>query len=342
MKHYKFTLLIVLLLSGCMWWQTPSSSMSLSVSTSLIPIPNDEFNPSINGRTLLREVVIEETYSRVELEPLPALPLSPINFPATQNVVTAYALLDTDLGTIENEAITFQTTSPQTNTVLASMAISQMLNEQETMTLLQSLQPSDERFNQLHRTKKDRNLSFPVVRNNPYYWFNNYIREEQGFIRRYPNEVMFGEGTIHIMFQTNVVINPTYQYQRHGDDTTIYEIYDETYPLGFFGAQDYQYRTPRGPGNLKHALTMGPATLLRDTWQQLKNQQVPTNVLLVNKLSEMRIQLKATKTASDTLTFSLMVVLGDNFNTAKETIEMIATIKQNEWQPVRMQHLLWV
>jgi hypothetical protein len=342
MKPYKFTLLIGLLLSGCTWWQTPSNSMSLSVSTSLIPMPNDEFNPSINGRTLLREVTVEETYSRIELEPLPALPLSPINFPVTQDVVTAYALLNTDLGTVENEEITFQTTPPQTHTVLASMAVSQILNEQDTITLLQSLQPSDERFNQLQRTKKDRNLSFQVARNNPYYWFNNYLREEEGIVRRYPNEVMFGEGTIHITFQTNIIINPTYQSQRHGDDTTIYEIYDETYPPGFFGAQDYQYRTPRVPGNLKHALTMGPATLLRDTWRQLKDQQVPTNIPLVNKLSEMTIQLKATKTESDTLTFSLMVVLGDNFNTAKETLEIVATIKQNEWQPVRIQHMLWV
>jgi hypothetical protein len=343
MKKSNYSLFLFLLLSSCQWF-LPSSQTSpglTSSSSTVIPIPNDVFNPNQDGRVLLREIRIQETFSQVTLSPLLELPLSPINFPVTENIVTAYQSPQLDLGNVEEEVIVFQNSGPQMNGLLSNMALGETLNTAATFSLLETLQPTDERLNQLVQIRSDRNLSFPFIRNDSYYWFNNYYREEQATLKRYPNEIIYGEGTIDLTFQTLVNIKPIYQYQRHADFTTIYEIYDETYPSGFFGAQDYQYRTPRVMGNFKHALTLGPSTVLRDTWRQIQANQKPTNLPLFHSLSEMSSSLQATKTSIDTLTFTLNLYTGLDIESAKETYQIKASIQQNEWLPVERVHYFW-
>ena len=145
-----------LVLSGCRL--TPSSGTSISSAPS-IPIPNEDFNPIINGRTILKETLIETSYQIVNPSILNPLPLAEFNFPTIEDVVTPYAVSDATLGEFANQSIQFSNQPLVMPSNVSSLSINQSIEDQEVVQVLSTLQISDERFNQLQSRRKLRDLS---------------------------------------------------------------------------------------------------------------------------------------------------------------------------------------
>ena len=329
--------IIFLVLSGCR--QTNSSSMNSSPVSS-IPIPNEDFNPSINGRTILRETMIQTSYQTVELSPLSELPLSEFNFPTIENVVTPYAVLDAVEGNFENQVISFSNQTPTIPSTLSSLDLYQTIEDQAALTVLESLQISDERFNQVQVTRKHRDLSH-VYFGSDYYWFNNFVEEANSTLFRYPNFVTLGQWQKNKTFQTEITIPVDVSYQLYADATTIYEIRDETYPSGFFGAQDQKFETIRTQDNFKHALTMGPMTTFLQQWRAFERNEAPFGFPFHGDVSLTNRTLTIRKLAEGEYTFKLQVYLGSTFETAAENYELQATLRGLVWEDIEQHYQLW-
>jgi hypothetical protein len=156
MKPNKLLYVGLLILSGCQWG---TSSLSTPSFSSSIPIPTGDFSPYIQGRKFLIEQTNTLTYATTPLSDFNELPLSKINYPTNQEVVTPYAVKDAVVGQFANQTITFDLNSqPDARDTLASMAVGDVGSETETLALLQQLTLSDETFNQRTSQTKERNL----------------------------------------------------------------------------------------------------------------------------------------------------------------------------------------
>lgn len=326
-----------LILSGCR--ATNASSMNSSPVSS-IPIPNEDFNPSINGRTILRETIIQTSYQSVELSPLNELPLSEFNFPTIENVVTPYAVVDAVESNFENQVITFSNQTPNIPSNLSTLSFNQSIEDQAAMMVLENLQVSDERFNQTQFTRKHRDLSH-VYFGSDYYWFNNFVEEEDVTLTRYPNFVTHGQWQMNKTFQTEIMIPVGVAYQLYADANTIYEIRDETYPSGFFGAQDQKFETIRTLDNFKHALMMGPMTTLLQQWRAIERNESPFGFSFFGDILLTNRSLSIRKTGEGVYTFKFQVYLGSTFETADENYQMVATLRGNTWEGVEQHYQLW-
>ena len=338
MKNHNILVIGLLILSGCQWI-TPSSS-SLSFSSS-IPIPNDDFSPLIDGRKFLIEDTKTFTYGFNSVGDLTELLLSKINYPTNQTYRTSYAVTGATLGQFNNQPITFEgNLQPDARDTLASMAIGGIVSESATIALLDQLSPSDERFNQKSIIKKERNLSQAFFESE-YYWFNHYVLEETLTIQRYQNQILYGTANQTKTFQTAVSIPVGVQYQLYADASMIYEIRDETYPSNYFGARDTKFETIRTQDNLKKALTLGPATEMLGTWRLLSEGHIPFGVDLQEPLATYQRSIVVTKTANDTLVFSLRIYQGESWLASSETFEFQAALKGQIWQDVQQTYRLW-
>jgi hypothetical protein len=341
MAHKYWLSSLIFFLVGCQWLPPrPSSFPATSNPTSSIPVPNDDFNPLINGRSLLIRDQSLMTFSRVVAGQRSPLPLSPINSPVTENKVASYHVANAELQENFSENIVFGDV-PLSTSGIDGMAVNETITGDSVLAWLSAQQPSDESWNRVMITRKEINLSAVYVQDNPYYWFNHYVREEEATTTRYDNEVVYGEGDIQIMFQTEVKIQPRFAFQIHSANGFIYEIYDETYPAGFFGAQDYQIRTIRAPGNFKQALTLGPIQHFLDVFAQLSSNPTHHTLPLQATLNEYQSRILLTKTGAQQFQLTYLVYLGDSFETSLETYQLQTTIAQGQWQTLTKTYLQW-
>ncbi|MFZ9196875.1 MAG: hypothetical protein ACO22H_00725 [Bacilli bacterium] len=329
--------IILVSLSGC---NRSVSSSLFSSSTTSIPIPNDDFNPLINGRTILKETLIQTTYHQVAGSELAPLPLSEINFPRIDGVVTDYAVEDAVEGNFLDQNIQFSGQNPTIPSQLSSLTHQQFIEDQAAFVVLQDLQVSDERFNQLQSTKKHRDLSH-VYYGSDYYWFNQFVEQEQFTITRHTNHVLYGQWQKNKMFQTEVSINIDVAYQLYADASMIYEITDETYPNGFFGAQDQKFETIRTEDNLKIALTLGPVTTFLQQWYRFENNQTPLMFPFHGDIALANRSLSITKQGDSLYQFKLQVYLGSSFESAEESYQMTSTLRGHQWEQTEQHYQLW-
>ena len=338
MKTNKLLLLSVLILSGCQWRNPSISSSSFS---SLIPIPSDEFLPYIDGRKFLIEQSKSFAYATTLVSDLNELPLSKINYPTNEVLLTNYSVNEAVLGQFANQTITFDSTQqPDARDTLGLMAIGDVGSEIDTLALLNQLTTSDEVFNQQTTVFKERNLSQAFFESD-YYWFNHYLLEETMVVQRYPNQVIYGTGNQVKTFQTDVSIPVGIQYQLYADASMIYEIRDETYPSNFFGARDTKFETIRTQDNFKQALTLGPATEMLGLWNLLERGFVPVGLSLQEPLTNYQQTIEMKKLSSDTIEFSLRLYRGESWLDALESFEFKASLTGQTWQEVVQHYLLW-
>ena len=338
MKTNKLILLSVLILSGCQW---RTSSLSSSSFSSSIPIPSDEFLPYIDGRKFLIEKSKIYLYATTSVSDLNELPLSKINYPTNQVLLTTYAVNEALPGQFANQTITFDATQqPDARDTLALMVVGEVGNETDTLSLLNQLTTSDEVFNQQTTVFKERNLSSAFFESD-YYWFNHYVLEETMVVQRYPNQIIYGTGNQIKTFQTDVSIPVGIQYQLYADASTIYEIRDETYPSNFFGARDTKFETIRTQDNFKRALTLGPATEILGLWNLLERGFVPVGLSLQEPLTNYQQTIEMKKLSSDTIEFSLRLYRGESWLDALESFEFKASLTGQTWQEVVQHYLLW-
>jgi hypothetical protein len=338
MKTNKLLFVGLWILSGCQW---ATSSISLPSVSSSIPIPNNDFIPYLNGRKFLIEQIKTFTYDTTTVAEFNELPLSKINYPTNQDRVTPYAVEDAVAGEFGNQTITFDLSGqPDARDTLASMAVGDVDSETETLALLEQLTLSDEVFNQRISQTKERNLSHAYLESD-YYWFNHYVLEESMTIQRYPNHILYGTGSQVKTFQTEVSIPVGVQYQLYADTSMIYEIRDETYPSNFFGARDVKFETIRTQGNLKKALTLGPATEMIGFWELLDQGFLPFEIPLQNLLATYQTTLEMEKTSEDTMLFFIRIYQGSSWLDSSESFEFQASLKGQSWQEVNQTYRLW-
>jgi len=337
MNKYIILPIVLLSISGC---HRVVSSSSFSSTTTSIPIPNDDFNPLINGRTILKETLIQTTYHQVAGSELAPLPLSEINFPRIEGIVSDYAVEDAVEGNFLDQSIEFSNQNLNIPTQLTSLTNQQFIEDQAALAVLQGLQGSDERFNQQQSTRKHRDLSH-VYFGSDYYWFNQFVEEEQSTITRHTNHVLYGQWQKNKMFQTEVIINIDVAYQLYADASMIYEITDETYPNGFFGAQDQKLETIRTENNFKVALTLGPITTFLQQWYRFENNQTPLMFPFHGDITLANRSLSITKQGDSLYQFKLQVFLGNSFESAEESYQMMSTLRGQQWEQTEQHYQLW-
>jgi len=338
MKTNKLLYVGLLILSGCQWG---TSSLSTPSFSSSIPIPTGDFSPYIQGRKFLIEQTKTLTYAITTLSDFNELPLSKINYPTNQEVITPYAVQDAVVGQFANQTLTFDLNAqPDARDTLALMAVGDVGSETETLALLQQLTLSDEAFNQRTTQTKERNLSHAFLASD-YYWFNHYVLEESMTIQRYPNHILYGTANQVKTFQTEVSIPVGVQYQLYADTSMIYEIRDETYPSNFFGARDVKFETIRTQDNFKKALTLGPATEMIGFWGLLNQGLLPYGIPLQDPLASYQIALEMEKTSEDTMVFNLRIYQGDVWLESLERFEFQASLTGQSWQEVSQTYILW-
>lgn len=343
MKKRNSWFLFSFFLVGCVTASTsslPFSSTPTSSLTSAIPIPNDDFIPVISGRTFLIESQANYVFTTTQPGELTTLPLSPNNFPVSESVVTAYAPPQ-EAATLTEEETLLWANTPLSTSWIQSLPIGESVTGSEVVDWLRTQAISDQKWNQMTETRKTRNLSAAFLNNDDYYWFNHFVREENRELTRYDNHRLYGEGDIQITFQTEFEITPRFAKQIHADTTTIYEIYDETYPSGFFGAQDYQFRTRRTLGNFQRALTIGPIQMLLDAIDLanlgffLPTQPMRTAFEFL-QLDVSLLRINPSKTE-----ISFRMFDGETFLTSEETFEIKAVLEQTTWQAITQTYYLW-
>lgn len=336
MKKSNLLYLTIFVLASCRLLPSPSST---SLVSSSIPIPVDDFNPLIDGRKILKELRVISTFGQVQVSDLNPLPLSENNYPVN-DTVTPYAVMDATEGQYANQVIQFNQDGIDASALLPQLAVGESLTHTQALAFLQSIVASDERFNQQTLTTYFRDLSH-IYYGSPYYWFNNFLFQESMVIKRHPNLILFGEGSQTKTFQTEVNINIDVDYQLYANDSMIFEIRDETYPSGFFGASDRKFETIRTTDNFKQALTIGPVQTILNTWQQLQREQSPMPIALVTPWTNLQSSITLTKTASDTIAFSLSVQSLMDEDTPEETLTLQVVLQGNQWQPLQQTYQLW-
>ena len=338
MKKINLLTLSILVLSGCRFGN-PSFS-STSSFTSSIPIPNDDFNPDVNGRTILIEHIQERQFTQTTSSTLSPLPLAEINFQHQEEVTPPYAVADALVGDFSNQTLTFSNEDIDITSTLNQLEIGESLSSDATLDFLNTIQPTDERFNAKTIDTKIRNLSH-VYFQSDYFWYNNYVLEEQMVVNRYDNQVLYGTGNQLKTFQTEVDISVAIAYQLYADATTIYEIRDETYPSGFFGASDDKYQAIRTSDNFKQALTMGPITDILGLRKQWIEQGEMVGFPMSQSQETYASSLEVRKTQADTLSITFAIFQGETLNASDETLTVSVTIQNQTSSALRLHYQLW-
>ncbi len=245
---------------------TLTTLMMTSCFASASTISPGLFDKVIDGKILLKETLTTWTFHQGESKAFTGTPLLPINY-RQEPVSVAYEDESAALGDYANEVMTFNLQPPSIASFLSGYNFPQTLQHTQTQALLSAMVVTDEGYHQAIRHSRERNLSFDTLEGS-YYAFNNYIREENMTLQRYQTPMLFGEGEIKITFQTGFELRPTVIEQISADAEYIYNLRDETYPSGFFGAVDRKIATIRSPGKFKQALTLGPIRLTLDRFIQ--------------------------------------------------------------------------
>jgi hypothetical protein len=332
----KLIVLFSILLASCRGFSSSSavttSSLPISISTSFT---NSLFDKSIPEGTLLKETVETFQFNKVNVGLFSGTPLNPINFFENTSLITPFDRENAELGDYSQELISFSSVQLNLNDQLGPF-IQPISYQQETfLALLEALKVTDESINETKRMLVERDLSYDVL-GDPYYWFNNYVKEEQIVVTRYQDPILYGEGTINIEFQTGVTIQPVFVEQISLDPQYIYSIVDQTYPNGFFGAVDTKIVTLRQPGNAKEALTIGPIQQILNTiwsWQ--------TNILINQPNATITAQdFMAIRQSEHQLIIQMMIEMKVGEQYQKRILQ--ATIANHQWASFEKSHLIWI
>jgi hypothetical protein len=196
---------------------------------------------------------------------------------------------------------------------------------------------TDEVFHQAQRLSRERNLSFDTLEGS-YYAFNNYIREESIILQRYQTPMIYGEGEILITFQTGFELRPTVIEQISADSQYIYQLRDETFPAGFFGAVDRKISTMRIAGNFKQAMTIGPIRLILDRFIQAEKAYRP---LQTDGAPSYEIRLQTDLQSSSQFQLVLEVVRLDQVTAPDYTYQLRMDYQNQGWSLVEEQERLF-
>jgi hypothetical protein len=322
-----FIPLTTLILASCF---APASSQS-SQTTSL-----GMFDKVVDGKILLKETITNWTFLPGESKEFTGTALLPINY-RNEMVSVPYEGLNADLGDFSDETISFNTQPPSINALLSQYASPQILNEAQTLTLLSTMLVTDEVFHQAQRLSRERNLSFDTLEGS-YYAFNNYIREESIILQRYQTPMIYGEGEILITFQTGFELRPTVIEQISADSQYIYQLRDETFPAGFFGAVDRKISTMRIAGNFKQAMAIGPIRLILDRFIQAEKAYRP---LQTDGAPSYEIRLQTDLQSSSQFQLVLEVVRLDQVTAPDYTYQLRMDYQNQGWSLVEEQERLF-
>jgi hypothetical protein len=335
----RMIVLFGILLASCRGFSSSSvvttSSLPVSISTSFT---NSLFDKSIPEGTLLKETLESFQFNKVNVGMFSGTPLNPINFFENTALTTPFAGESVEVGDYAQEVISFSNVPLNLNEQLGPFIQPTSYQQETFLTLLEALKITDEPINEMERTLHERDLSFDVL-GDPYYWFNNYVKEERIVLTRYQDPILYGEGTIHIEFQTGINIQPVFVEQISFNDQYIYSIVDQTFPTGFFGAVDTKIVTIRQSGNAKEALTIGPIQQILNTiwnWQRWQN-----NVLTNQPSATITAQdFMAIRQSNHQLMIQMMIEMKVGEQHQKRMLQ--ATIDNHQWTSFEKSHLIWI
>lgn len=305
MKQWLYLVTSVLVLSSC-WGESSSSSSIFSFSEF------DYFSREENGKTIRRQYVIHRHFSVNENGKFDGVLLNPLNYPEDETIQPYYRTTANEPGDFSNETLTFASQNDVLRDYLNNYS-NQRFSVQETSDLLEIMDQNDEMINTQSIFYFDRNVSEDLD-NGSYYVFNNFFRQETSVVKRYDDFVLNGEGSGNILYQDGFEVDFTFQTQIYANESTIYQLRDETFPEGIRTAKDSKATSLRDHGNFKQALTIGgggQAKRFIDTYSQL--YQLTGGVLDPNQYA---YTLRAEKTMDHTkVTFYIYRPIAGLFQT---------------------------
>lgn len=236
---------------------TISSLPSSSSSFFSIPIANSMFDKTHPDGLLLYEKILSYEFNLITPSSFEGEPLQANNFRRVEGYNPFYSVSNARLSDFSNQQLSFFDEPLRVEDYQSSFSNQNILQGNSVLSLLDRLVRTDDVYNQKIVTSVEKDLSFDVL-GDSYFWFNNYIREESTTYTRYTNDMVRGLTDIQIEYQTEVIVPVGAISQVFSDGALIIELYDETYPIGFFGASDYRTEVIRTESNFKRALNLGP------------------------------------------------------------------------------------
>jgi hypothetical protein len=216
-----------------------------------------DFNPVYGNHYKLAEYSSNRSYSSNENGIFDGRILNPVNYKEDEDTQTWYQIDidDTDdQNDYSDENIVFNGYNTQIEQYLSDIEEG-FLETEQIINLIDILDSNDDIINCSHNIYEE-----TILYNNffygDYYEFNNYHRTENIEKKRYENNIVNSniEGTI--LKPDGYTIDFTAIEQIWTDENNIYELYEETFPVGFALANNYKITTERGSENLKKALSI--------------------------------------------------------------------------------------
>jgi hypothetical protein len=232
----------------------PSNSSSSFLS---IPIANSMFDKSHPEGLLLYEKVLNYEFNSITPSSFEGERLQANNFRRIDGYNPFYSVSNARLSDFSNQQLLFFSEPLKVEDYQSSFSDQNTIQGNSVLSLIDRLARTDDVYNQKNVTSVEKDLSFDVL-GDSYFWFNNFVREEAITYTRYTNDMARGISDIRIEYQTEVVVQVDAISQVFSDGALIIELYDETYPIGFFGASDYRTEVVRTQSNFKKALNLGP------------------------------------------------------------------------------------
>lgn len=249
----KFLISLTILTSCGTISSLPSSSSSFLSS----PIANSMFDKTLPEGLLLYEKTLSYEFFSIPASVFQGELLQANNFRRIEGYTPFYSVANATLSDFSNQQLSFFNEPLKVEDYQSSFSVQNTIQGNSVMSLIDRLVRIDDVYNQKVVTSIEKDLSFDVL-GDSYFWFNNYIREESSTYTRYTNNIVRGITNIDIEYQTEVMVPVDAISQVFSDGALIIELYDETYPIGFFGATDYRTEVIRTQSNFKRALNLGP------------------------------------------------------------------------------------
>lgn len=330
----KHGVIFAVLLIGC----TPTNSMTTSapISSTSIPPQPENFEKLRDGNPIIYEKTNTISFSRENILSVDPFLLLPQNYRETEDGWVPYVR---DEEPVQDPVFNnHRWTEAQ---LAASLDAYEVPTQDAFIALLESWLPFDDAFISREENVNIRNLSHEFF-NGEYYWFNNYLDAYTMQYSRVNNAYIFGTTQIERTFQTLNHVSferiRTTQY----DETSIYALQDETYPVGFFGAVDQKVITPRAGDNTHHALSLGPVRYLLDTfayWSYLID-----NAASDTTVSPYAIQFNLERSGPQDLNLQIRLTQPLDTLRSEEYLEhtLDAKIRSLEWTEFVETEFIWL
>jgi hypothetical protein len=245
-----------------------SSVSSSTNSTSSSSFTNSLFDKSIPEGRLLKEDTSSFEFLKETFDSYEGSFFLPQTFRQDEERSVFYEVENAIESNYASQLLTYSTTNHLVSNYLSLFPSSNRIEGDAVAPFLRSILAGDDAYTGKVETSFSRDLSFDVL-GEPYYWYNNYLSNSVLASTRYEG---ITETIVQrdIEFQTGVDIDVSSVTQILSDGVFIYELTDETYPIGFFGANDYKIQTIRTEDNFKEALSVGPIHLMLQSLHQLQ------------------------------------------------------------------------